>query len=232
MEELRPSVVIREVAHGLPICRHIINGLECKDGNEKENQQLQGGGDTVGQEVLNADENTTRNEHSVHNGRKTRLGKHDIGGSTGRISGALHSYTHISALQSRSVVHTISSHTNLEAQLSQALNNQVLVLGEHLGETIGSQTHVSVVTRQVVRLLLGLRVKEGKSISGLDIVTHTQHASGLSGNQQVVTSDHLHGHTISVGIFDSLLGIRARRIKEGKHTKELPLLLVVGFGNG
>ena len=41
---------------------------------------------------------------------------------------------------------TVTGHTNFVSQFTQALHNEIFVLREHLGETVGGQTHVTIVT--------------------------------------------------------------------------------------
>ena len=44
----------------------------------------------------------------------------------------MYRYTDISSLEGRCVVHTVTGHSSLVAELTKALYAEVLVLGEHL----------------------------------------------------------------------------------------------------
>jgi len=64
----------------LPARRHVVDGTECKNGNEEEDEELKRGGDTVGEKVADALEDLSRAKDAVHNGREPRLGEHNVGG--------------------------------------------------------------------------------------------------------------------------------------------------------
>ena len=65
----------------------------------------------------------------------------------------------------------------------------------------------------------------------VDVGAHVQLAGRLLGNQHVVTRDHLHLHTQGEGDADGLRGVITGRVKEGQHTLQLPLTLIVGDGH-
>ena len=92
------------------------------------------------------------------------------------------------------------------------------MLREHLCESVYRQTHVSVLLAQTLRLLLGDWVQQRQPRRGLNVVAHAQHARRLSRNEQVVASDHLHGHAEVVGVLDGLLGVWAGRVQESQQS--------------
>ena len=92
---------------------YVLQWFECEHGNEEENQQLQRGGNTVGDETTNTLEDTTRNDNAMHYGRKPFFSEDNIGRSPGRISGPSYGHAHIGAFERGRVVDTVASHAHL-----------------------------------------------------------------------------------------------------------------------
>mmetsp|Transcript_62207 Transcript_62207/g.109586 ORF Transcript_62207/g.109586 Transcript_62207/m.109586 type:complete len:370 (-) Transcript_62207:799-1908(-) len=132
LEELGPLFGIIEFGNGFPTGWHVFDGLECENGNEKEHQQLESGGDAIRQEVGNAYEDAAGDENAFHHSGQTRLGQHDVCGGAGSVGSARDCDSDISALQSGGIIHTISSHADLVAELSQTLHDQILLLWKHV----------------------------------------------------------------------------------------------------
>ena len=89
------------------------NGVEGKDSDEEEDQQLQRGGDTIGDKGCHAPEDNTGDDDGRDDGGEAGLGQHDISSSTGSIRGALHGNAHVGALEGGSVVDTVAGHARL-----------------------------------------------------------------------------------------------------------------------
>ena len=62
------------------------------------------------------------------------------------------------------VVHAIACHAHSVAELTETLNNQILVVRVCLRKTISSQEPVTIVSAQVCRLLLGFLVQEMQTV--------------------------------------------------------------------
>ena len=98
-------------ARGLELRR-----LHGEHGNEEEDQQLERGGNTVGDERCHTPKHGTSNDDGRDDGGEAGLGQHNISGGTGGVGGALHGHTHISALEGRGIVDTITSHAGLQGK--------------------------------------------------------------------------------------------------------------------
>lgn len=100
------------------------------------------------------------------------------------------------------------------ATLLQHLHDSVLVLREHLSESI------STLAKLVDRATSHVTVKQLVRIVNLG--TERKHAAGLLGDGDGVTSQHLNLKTESLGISDGLGGVATRRVEERQHAKHLP----------
>ena len=125
-------------------------------------------------------------------------GKEDnIGGGASGVGGTLDGNTSISLLQRGGVVDTVTSHGNEVATLLENLDDGVLVLGEDLGETIGSLD-------EIVDLGAGhvTAATETETLSVVDVGAETELAGSLTGDADGVTSQHLDGQTQDLGLVD------------------------------
>jgi len=64
-------LLINQARHGAETSRLIFHRLEPEHGDEEKHQQLQGSGDTVGQEIANAHKDATRFDDARDDGGKT-----------------------------------------------------------------------------------------------------------------------------------------------------------------
>lgn len=100
------------------------------------------------------------------------------------------------------------------ATLLQHLHDSVLVLREHLSESISTlaklvdRTASHITVQQLVRVV--------------NLGTESKHAASLLSDGNSVTSQHLDLKTESLGISDGLGGIATRRVEERQHAEHLP----------
>merc|ERR1719329_1395723 len=134
-------------------------------------------------------------------------------------------------LQSRRIVHTVTCHANSVVQLAQALHDQILVLRIGLGETIGRQESVTVISAQVLGLLFSFLVQERKAVGCLYAVAHVQNSRGLHGDEQVIAGDHLHCHAVLLRQPHCVLGVGTGRIQESQQAHHPPDTALVGLGH-
>jgi hypothetical protein len=122
-------------------------------------------------------ENLAGSLEGVNDGTETRGKEDDIGSRAGSVRGTLDGNTSIGLLQRGSVVDTITSHGNKVTTLLKNLDDIVLVLGEDLGETIGS-------LNEIVDLRTGnvTATTETETLSVVDVGTETELTRSLTGN--------------------------------------------------
>ncbi|GJC90876.1 hypothetical protein ColLi_13714 [Colletotrichum liriopes] len=195
-------------------------------GGDEVDLQVQAEGDTVLDVGLHALENLARQLDGGDDGAETGGKEDDIGGGLGGLGGTLDGNTAVRLLQGGSVVDTVTSHGSQVTTLLKHLDDLVLVLGEHLGETVGALAEVvdGGAGHVAVEKLVGV----------VNLGTELEHAAGLDGNGVGVTSKHLDLETKSLGLENGLAGIAARGVEEGQHAEHLPgaILLLDGDGEG
>ncbi|EPE08776.1 hypothetical protein F503_04363 [Ophiostoma piceae UAMH 11346] len=199
-----------------------------EDGNPQTQVDLEmdGQSDTVDNVGVHAVENLSGSLQGINNGTKTGGKENDIGSGASSVRGTLDSNTGISLLQGGSIVDTVTSHGNEVATLLQDLDDVVLVLGENLGETIGS-------LNEIVNLGTGhvTTATKTQALSVVDVGTKAKLARSLASNTDSITSKHLDGQTQGLGLVDSAGGIVARGVRAGHDTENLPRTTITLAGN-
>ncbi|GKT48036.1 uncharacterized protein ColSpa_08217 [Colletotrichum spaethianum] len=195
-------------------------------GSDEVDLQVQAKSDTVLDVGLHALENLARQLDGRDDSAKTGGKEDDIGGGLGSLGGTLDGNTAVGLLQGGSVVDTVTSHGSQVTTLLEHLDDLVLVLGEHFGETVGALA--KVVDRSAGHVAVE------KLVGVVNLGTELEHAAGLDGNGVGVTSKHLNLETESLGLENGLAGIAARGVEEGQHAEHLPgaILLLDGDGEG
>lgn len=89
----------------------------------------------------------------------------------------MHTCTHMNILTN---VHT--DNYTIENALTHSHHSPII----HLCETVSCQTHITIVPRQVLGFLFGIRVQHGEPFGRLDVRAQCEHLSGLLGDQQMV----------------------------------------------
>lgn len=109
------------------------------------------------------------------------------------------------------------------ATLLQHLDDLVLVLGEHLSETVGALDEIVLrgAGETSVDELLGV----------VDFGAERKHLASLLRNGNSVTCQHLDRNTKLLGLNDGLSGILTRRVEHGKHAEQNPVLVVLLVGD-
>ena len=204
-----------------------VEGL-VEDGNPEteEDLEMERQGDTVDNVGVHAVENLARGLESVDDGGKTGGKEDDIGSGTGSIGSTLDGDTGIGLLEGGSIVDTVTSHGNEVTTLLENLDDVVLVLGEDLGETIGS-------LNEIVNLGTGHFSTTGKTklLGVVDVGTKTELAGSLTGDTDGITGQHLDGKTEVLGFMDSLGGIVTRGIGARHDSENLPVTFTALAGN-
>jgi hypothetical protein len=182
--------------------------------------------DTVDDVGVHAVENLARGLEGIDNGTETRGKEDDIGGRAGSVRGTLDGNTSIGLLERGGIVDTVTSHGNEVATLLQNLDDVVLVLGEHLGETIGSLD-------EVVHLRAGhvTAATETKALSVVDVGAETELARSLTSNADGITSKHLDGQTERLSLVDGAGSVVTRGVGAGHDAKNLPGALTTLAGD-
>ena len=190
------------------------------DPEAKEDLKMDGQGDTVDDVSVHAVENLARSLESVDNGTETGGKEHNIGSRSGSVRGTLDSNTSIGLLERGSIVDTVTSHGNEVTTLLKNLDDIVLVLGEDLGETIGSLDEiVDLGTGHVTT------TTETETLSIVDVGAETELARGFAGNTDGITSQHLDGETKALGFVNGAGGIVTRGVRAGHDAENLPRAL-------
>ncbi|KAI6876686.1 plasma membrane H+-ATPase Pma1 [Hortaea werneckii] len=185
--------------------------------------QVQAQGDTVLNVCLHTLEDLTSSLDGEDNGGETRSQEDNVGGSLGSLGGTLDGNTTVSLLERWSVVDTVTGHGSQVTTLLQHLDDLVLVLREHLGETIGLLDKV---------VLSGARkATANQLVRVVDLGTKGKHLASLLGNGNSITSKHLDRDTKLLGLDDSLGSVLTGRVEHRKHTKEDPRLVVLLVSN-
>mmetsp|Transcript_54413 Transcript_54413/g.124038 ORF Transcript_54413/g.124038 Transcript_54413/m.124038 type:complete len:670 (+) Transcript_54413:240-2249(+) len=194
--------------------------LEGEDREEEEQEELGGDGDAVHQVVLDALEDLPGDDNRVDHHREAGRRQDDVGGGAGGVGGALDGDAHVGALEGGRVVHAVARHPDDPAALPEGLDDQKLVLREHLGEPGDALDHLAVVGAQRLGQLL-LHVDHGQRVGLEDVGAHGELPGGLLGDEVVVPGDHLHAAPVQAALPDRLLGVGARRVEEGQEAEQV-----------
>ena len=172
---------------------------------------------------LHALENLAGKLDGIDNGGETGGEEDNISGSLGSLSGALNGNTTVGLLERGSIVNTVTSHGSQVTTLLEHLHDLVLVLGEHLSETISLLNKVVLGGTSETTVDETLRV--------VNLGTESKHLASLLGNSDSVTSKHLDGETENLGLSDGVGGILTRGIEHGVHAQKLPRLTLLLDGD-
>ena len=188
--------------------------------------EMDGQSDTVDDVGVHAVENLARSLEGIDDGAETGGKEDDIGGRAGSVRGTLDGNTSIGLLERGSVVDTVTGHGNQVAALLQDLDDVVLVLGEDLGETIGSLD-------EIVDLRAGhvTAATETEALSVVDVGAETELARSLTSDTDGITSKHLDGQTERLGLVDGAGGIVTRGVRAGHDAENLPRALTALASN-
>lgn len=200
--------------------------VEDSDPETKEDFHVQGKSDTVDNVGVHAVENLAGGLEGINDSTETRGKEDNIGGRASSVGGALDSNTSIGLLQRGSIVDTVTSHGNKVTTLLKNLDDVVLVLGEDLGETIGS-------LNEIVDLRTGhvTTATETEALSVVDVGSETELTGSLTGNTDGVTSKHLDRETQALGFVDGAGSVVTGRVRAGHDTENLPSTLTTLAGN-
>ena len=192
-------------------------GVQDGDPQTQEDLEMERKGDTVDNVGVHAVENLARSLEGVDDGRETRGKEDDIGSRASGVRRTLDGNTSIGLLERRGVVDTVTSHGNEVTTLLENLDDVVLVLGEDLGETIGSLD-------EIVDLGTGhfTATTKTKTFSVVDVGTKTELARRLPSDTDGITSQHLDGQTKGPGLVDSAASIVTGRVRAGHDAENLP----------
>jgi len=200
--------------------------VENGDPETEVDLQMDRKGDTVHNVRVHAVENLAGSLEGINDGTETGGKEDDIGGGAGSVRGTLDSNTGISLLERGSIVDTVTSHGNEVTTLLQDLDDVVLVLGEDLGETIGS-------LNEIIDLRAGhvTATTETETLGIIDVGTETELAGSLTGDTDGVTSKHLDRETKGLGFVDSAGSVVTGGIAAGHDAENLPRALTTLAGN-
>ena len=148
--------------------------------------------------------------------RETRLGKHDIGSTTGSVSGALDSDTNVGSGERRGVVRPVASHRAQMSKTLKTLHNFIFVLREHTRKAIRVHDHLVQGSVFAARLRAVL-----EHLGRVHVVAEAEATSGLLCDSELVARDHLDFYAEPERIVDGLFGVLARRIEDGEQADEL-----------
>ena len=157
----------------------------------------------------------------MDDGGKTGLGKDDIGGTTSSVGSSLDGDTNISTGQGGSVVGTVTSHGAEMSETLETLDNLILVLREHTGETIGIHDHLV----QAGVLSTGSRAVL-EHLGRVHVITQAETTSSFLCDSELITGNHLDANTEGKGIVNGLLGIVTGGIVDGEETDEFESITV------
>jgi len=190
--------------------------LPTEDHDGEANDDSDGDGTGVDGVVSHSLEDDSRTVNGVNNGRKSWLGKDDIGGTSGSIGSTLDGNTDVGSGQGRGIVGTVTSHSTQVTETLDSLDNLELVLWEDTGETVGVHDHlvqVGVFATGLWSLL--------EHLGGVHVVTKTQSSTSLLSDSELITGNHLDLDTESHGVVDGLLGVGSGRVEDRQKTDEL-----------
>ena len=135
---------------------------------------------------------------------------------TGSVRRALDSDTDIGTGQRRRIVRTVAGHRDQVSKALKTLNDLILMLGEDPSEAVRVEDHR--VERRMLASWLGALLEHLRRVH---VVTQSKTTSSLLCDCELVTSNHLDLDTEGHSVIDRLLGIRTRRVENGKQTNEL-----------
>ena len=104
--------------------------------DEEIEQKLHGRCETVGHEVVDAREDLSRDYDSIHDSAQSFLSQYNIGSRSSGISTSLNTDANIRNLHSRGIIDSITGHATLVPELSQHIDNDVLVFGKYLSKCV------------------------------------------------------------------------------------------------
>mmetsp|Transcript_17987 Transcript_17987/g.34108 ORF Transcript_17987/g.34108 Transcript_17987/m.34108 type:complete len:276 (-) Transcript_17987:360-1187(-) len=184
-----------------------------EDGDEKEEDQLDGSRNTIDAIVAHTLENLPAHDHRIDDNGETRFSQDNVSSSPCSISGSLHGNANFSLLKSRGIVNTITGHTDDLSTHLQNLNNLVFVLRKDFSETISSKNHILLVVLSFAWICF-LRFRSfAHRIDAVDGGAHSQSSSGLDSDCGVITGNHLDLNTHLLCTFDGCLCINPWRVK-------------------
>ncbi|KAH6608110.1 hypothetical protein Trco_004423 [Trichoderma cornu-damae] len=199
-----------------------------EDGNPETQEDLhvQGQGDTVDDVGVHAVEDLTGGLESVNDGAEARGKEDNVGGGAGGIGGTLDGNASVGLLQRGSVVDTVTSHGNEVATLLENLDDGVLVLGENLGEAIGSLD-------EIVDLGAGhvAAAAETETLGVVDVGAEAELARSLTSDADGITGQHLDGQAEVLGFVDGAGGVVAGGVGARHYAEDLPGTLAALAGN-
>jgi len=188
-------------------------------GGDQVDLEVETQSDTVLDVGLHALEDLTGQLDGIDDGAQTGSEEDNVGGSLVSLGGTLDGNTTVGLLEGRSVVDTVTRHGSQVTTLLQHLDDLVLVLGEHLSETVGLLNQV-VLTRTSETAV-------DQTVSVVDLGTQSKHLAGLLGNGDGVTSQHLDGQTKVLGLSDGVGSVLTGRVEHGQHAEQLPGLTLL-----
>mmetsp|Transcript_15235 Transcript_15235/g.50024 ORF Transcript_15235/g.50024 Transcript_15235/m.50024 type:complete len:809 (-) Transcript_15235:487-2913(-) len=209
---------------------HVVDRVREELRDEKEAEELDGARDAVDDVVLHALEDAARDGDGVDDDGEPGRGEDEVGRGARGVRRALDRDAHVCLLERRRVVHAVARHAARPAALAERLDDEELVLGEHLSEAVAVFNHLAVLVTERERNV-ALHVKVGQAVGAQDVVPHAERAACLLSDGAVVARDHLDGHAVLVGALDGNLGVRARRVEEGEHANHLHACALVRLGH-
>mmetsp|Transcript_70275 Transcript_70275/g.197018 ORF Transcript_70275/g.197018 Transcript_70275/m.197018 type:complete len:647 (-) Transcript_70275:1264-3204(-) len=187
------------------------SAIEGVDQHAQEDQDLDGGGQTVGDVREKAREDLPRLHDGAEDGAEA-LGREDHGGGVLRgVRGVVHRDAALRGRQGGGVVDAVAGHAHHEAVGPlEGQHALALVPGQHLREAAGlADDLVAGVGR-----LAGHLARE-------DVRRHADEAGRLLRDVEVVAGDHLHLHAGLHEALDRERGVEARRVDHGEEAEEV-----------
>mmetsp|Transcript_19652 Transcript_19652/g.40856 ORF Transcript_19652/g.40856 Transcript_19652/m.40856 type:complete len:601 (+) Transcript_19652:212-2014(+) len=153
--------------------------------------------------------NNTSLTDSRHNSGKVIISQNHFGSFTGNISSFFaHGNSHISSLEGRGIIHTITSHTTDFTNRLQSLDNADLVLGRSACKHI-------VLWSSNLKFLISHSIQFWSSDSfRVLLVNQTKHPTNGKSSVLVVTGDHGNTDTSTMGNLDGINTFWAGRIHD------------------
>jgi hypothetical protein len=160
-------------------------------------------------------ENSTRGHNTVNNRRQSRGEKNNVCSRASGIGTTLNSNTNVGLLQGRSIIDTISRHTDKHSTILEQLYDTVLVLWNDLRETIGLDDTI----RQHI-----FRDRRVNKLVGVENGTvHAKTMGNLFCNNELISSDHF---DVDAKLFtpgNGLARVGPGRVEKRNHSNKLKL---------
>lgn len=187
---------------------------------------MDGQSNTVDDVCVHAVENLARSLEGINDSTETGGKEDNVGGGAGSVRGTLDSNTSISLLERGGIVDTVTGHGNEVATLLENLDDVVLVLGEDLGETIGSLD-------EIVDLRAGhvTAATKTETLSVVDVGAETELTRSLTSDTDGITSQHLDRETESLGFVDGTGSVVTRGVRAGHDSEDFPGAFTTLAGN-